>query len=582
MLLLNHADRGVAPTSVALFILIGILGAGCPDGSPFEAEVPAEPNAVDDDDATDTPDDDDAATSDDDDDATSDDDDATGNDDDATSDDDDATSDDDDATSDDQPPSTPVISISPAVPGTLDDLALVFDAHSEDPEGAEVTYTIRWLRDSTPIESLGGGDLTPANETAKGQTWQVEVTASDGLLSSHTALAEVLVVNSPPIVDSMTITPTRVQSNGEATCAISWTDPDEDDATVELSWTVDGIDAQHNDWVLDSDSFEREDELVCLATVTDTDGAAGEGEADASVVANTPPGPPVVHVDDPFNDVEFDLLCEVVTESEDFEEDPIEYTFQWLLDGQPTAYTEAVLPASATSFSENWSCVATPFDGFDAGTPSAPYGLTTCDGVVYYEDNDDDGFGDPLLDLLACVQPPSTSTLPHDCDDNDEEVYPEAGDTVGDGVDQDCDGRDCESASDGTTYFTACGFEADWETAQDLCRFASLMYDGLARLTTQDELDFVTELVAGAEFEDFGGLWLGLSDADAEGDWQWWDGTPATMTSWMPESPENETGDEDCGQVLLTGEEAGAWIASDCSDSQSLDAGFTGYICEMR
>ncbi len=557
-----------AHAKIAVLIALALLATGCPDGSPFEAEVPAEPDPADDDDATDVPADDDDSTPD-----STDDDDA--------ADDDDATADDDDAVAN-QAPDAPVLSIAPANPLTLDDLSLLFQTHSEDPDGDPVTYSIQWMRDASPVASLGGDEMTPSDQTTKGEIWRAEVVASDGTLSSDVAFAEVVIGNSPPVIEEVLISPSLVQSDGDASCAATWSDPDGDDAVVELSWTVDGIDPGVTTDLITNEVFEREDELICFALVTDDDGAASEGEADASVVANTPPGPPEVQIDQPSNDVEIDLLCEVAVPSVDFEGDEVEYSYQWLLDGQPTAYTDAVLPASATDFSQNWSCVATPFDGFDAGTPSAPYGLTTCDGAVYYEDNDGDGYGDPIANLTSCVQPPDTSTLPHDCDDDDEQIFPEAGDTVGDGIDQDCDGRDCEAGSDGTTYWAACGMEADWTTAQDLCVYAGLMYDGLARVTSEAELLFLSELVAAAEFDDFGGLWLGLSDSATEGDWLWWDDSPAIWTAWTPEGPADDSGDEDCGQLLLTGDQAGSWTASDCNDSQSLDAGFTGYVCEMR
>jgi len=80
-----------------------------------------------------------------------------------------------------------------------------------------------------------------------------------------------------------------------------------------------------------------------------------------------------------------------------------------------------------------------------------------CDGLVdeddpdldiatmplWYYDLDGDGYGDSANAYgLACAQPADTVTTPGDCDDDDVYAYPGAPETVGDGIDQDCDGVD--------------------------------------------------------------------------------------------------------------------------------------------
>ncbi|MGA1867818.1 MAG: MopE-related protein [bacterium] len=72
-----------------------------------------------------------------------------------------------------------------------------------------------------------------------------------------------------------------------------------------------------------------------------------------------------------------------------------------------------------------------------------------CDGVIdegiatkFYVDTDGDGYGNPLVFVEAANAPPGYVANAHDCDDDDEEVYP--------GADEICDGKDnnCNNSID--------------------------------------------------------------------------------------------------------------------------------------
>ncbi len=74
-----------------------------------------------------------------------------------------------------------------------------------------------------------------------------------------------------------------------------------------------------------------------------------------------------------------------------------------------------------------------------------------CDGDVdetaptsdwWYEDFDDDGFGDPATATQACGPPDGYVGTSGDCDDEDPDVSPGASEVCDDGIDQDCDGFD--------------------------------------------------------------------------------------------------------------------------------------------
>ena len=73
-----------------------------------------------------------------------------------------------------------------------------------------------------------------------------------------------------------------------------------------------------------------------------------------------------------------------------------------------------------------------------------------CDGVIdegfsavtYYNDADGDGFGDPATGFDSCLQPPDLVTDGTDCDDTDPNINPDAMEILGNGIDENCDGRD--------------------------------------------------------------------------------------------------------------------------------------------
>jgi hypothetical protein len=70
-----------------------------------------------------------------------------------------------------------------------------------------------------------------------------------------------------------------------------------------------------------------------------------------------------------------------------------------------------------------------------------------CDGQIdedvtttFFEDGDEDGFGNGEATAEACEAPPGYTAVPNDCDDGNENTYPGAAERC-DGEDNDCDGE---------------------------------------------------------------------------------------------------------------------------------------------
>lgn len=72
------------------------------------------------------------------------------------------------------------------------------------------------------------------------------------------------------------------------------------------------------------------------------------------------------------------------------------------------------------------------------------------DAILFFEDADEDDFGDPLSTVRACAAPSGYIIDASDCDDTDDDVFPGALERC-DGEDNDCDGDTDETGSLGET-----------------------------------------------------------------------------------------------------------------------------------
>ncbi|MEC7984992.1 MAG: putative metal-binding motif-containing protein, partial [Myxococcota bacterium] len=74
------------------------------------------------------------------------------------------------------------------------------------------------------------------------------------------------------------------------------------------------------------------------------------------------------------------------------------------------------------------------------------------DALPWYEDTDNDTFGNPLLVQKSCTQPEGYSSNLDDCDDSNSSINPNAAE-VCNNIDDNCNTQIDENPSDGTLYF---------------------------------------------------------------------------------------------------------------------------------
>lgn len=129
------------------------------------------------------------------------------------------------------PVETPSVAVSPEEPDTRDDLVATATAA----EGLTVTY--QWFRDEEAVTELRGPRV-PASLTTRGETWRVDVHATDGRESVLTS-ASVVIRNARPGV-VVEVAPS-VPAGGDAiAAAVVATDADHDALVISREWLRDG------------------------------------------------------------------------------------------------------------------------------------------------------------------------------------------------------------------------------------------------------------------------------------------------------------------------------------------------------
>lgn len=109
----------------------------------------------------------------------------------------------------------------------------------------------------------------------------------------------------------------------------------------------------------------------------------------------------------------------------------------------------------------------------------------------------------------------------------------------------------CQSVSvEGRTFFV-CAATSTWFDARDACSECGLE---LASIRSDAEnLALAGQVPATVQ------LWVGLSDAEVEGDWRWEDDSAIDFEAWAQDEP-SALSEDDCAVLLSSGE----WFAKRC------------------
>lgn len=258
---------------------------------------------------------------------------------------------------------------------TVEDLVARVTVEAVDPDGDEVIYSFAWSRDGEPVPSQRS-DTVPASATARDQRWTVVVTPSDGELDGEPFSAEVVVLNSAPVVTEVRILPAEAFTDTTLSAEPTGADPDGDDIAWGFAWTVDGESAGQNATLDGNVAFAKGQEVQLTVTPSDGDLEGEPWVSPAIIVQNTPPTEPVVAFDPDPASTASDLVCLIDTPSVDADGDRVSYRFAFIVDGAPftgrtltTHHDGDTVARAVLAADQTWTCEATPTDGDDDGPP---------------------------------------------------------------------------------------------------------------------------------------------------------------------------------------------------------------------
>ena len=299
----------------------------------------------------------------------------------------------------------PAVLLFPEAPDTTMDLAAVVSD-----ESLTLTYLYTWYQDDAPRDDLST-DTVPSAETARGETWRVEVVADDGRRQSDPGEASVSIGNAPPDVVVL-ITPDVPGTLDDLLADAHEIDPDGDPVTLTWSWTVDGADAGLSDATVTADRTERGQ--VWEATCEATDGQVVSTGTGSVLIGDILPVVTALTLT-PEEAWETTLFT-ASAEATDGDGDPISFSWAWYVND--TLVKEGDDPTLSGDDFDKHDTVhveATPNDGFESGVAVASDAVTVLNTIPEVDEAafDPDPFS--VDDVIAC-----TGVLWTDPDDDTE------------------------------------------------------------------------------------------------------------------------------------------------------------------
>jgi hypothetical protein len=264
------------------------------------------------------------------------------------------------------PPMLTEAFVSPLPPSRSGPLTLILGSWS-DPDPADqdlITFQYVWYVNSEEVST--DPSLDPSL-FARGQSVYAVVTPSDpDGDGTSVQTSPVDVVNAPPVVDTLTVSPEVAYANLPIEASVSSSDADADPITHTFEWSVNGSVVQQSELpTLDASFFSRGD--VIQVRVTPRDGL-DDGETVQSsdiLVINGPPSIGQV-VLEPADVYEASVVDCVPQDIVDPDEDDVTNTTRWTVNDIEVS-TESTLAGDLFDKGDLISCSLVPSDGQDDG-----------------------------------------------------------------------------------------------------------------------------------------------------------------------------------------------------------------------
>ncbi len=270
---------------------------------------------------------------------------------------------------------------------------------ASDPNDGDLTSSIQYQWQINGVSVGTGATYTvQATQSNVGDSVVCQATVVDSDGESDTLSTSVLVQNTEPTVDAVSIAPSVAYNNDVVTCTASVSDPD-GTPVVSYEWSVNGAIIETASALdLDTTALMPNETVLCTATATDGSNAQSTGSASLTL-ANRAPTSPVVEISWSGNSgtaiAGNPLTCSAT--ALDFDGQPLTYTFGWASSAGGTA-SGATLSATQIQGGETWTCTATATDGqFSTSGSTSVYVLEPCVPDTDYDTLDLGGLSDAEL-----------------------------------------------------------------------------------------------------------------------------------------------------------------------------------------
>jgi len=166
-------------------------------------------------------------------------------------------------------PTQPTVIISPAEPTSSEDLTALITDISTDVDGEAIAYRYTWYRNGA-VFADGSEAIIPKDSTTKGDVWRVVLTPSDGISDGTPGEAEAFVLNTPPQLVDVSISPDPAVTADDFLCTPTGEfDWDGDAVTLNYSWHIGGEVVAVTTPTLPSAWTHSGDDVYCEVTPTD-------------------------------------------------------------------------------------------------------------------------------------------------------------------------------------------------------------------------------------------------------------------------------------------------------------------------
>lgn len=258
-------------------------------------------------------------------------------------------------------PTITSVTISPDPAYAVDTLRCAYSGYV-DPDGDADASTLAW----TVGGVAAGSGATHTGAMSRGDTVTCTVTPFDSIDTGTPVSDTVVVSNSPPVLDAVTLTPDPAYEGDTLSCSPgSFADDDGDSATFSYVWDVAGVDPGVTTATLSSTWFDRDESVVCGATPSDGSDDGAMVSSNRITITNSTPSITSVTIS-PASPTASDTLSCSHSGYSDADGDTDASIYAWTVGG--AAVGSGATLSGAFSAGDTVVCTVTPDDGTNAGT----------------------------------------------------------------------------------------------------------------------------------------------------------------------------------------------------------------------